>query len=825
MSDGADSRQNETALPMRRPLLALACVFAIGVWFAGWVGVSSSIPWILDGVLLIIALVMLKKRLGGVLRFYLWLMLFASLGWSRGVLPEVPTVKIPQNMVVLSGVAQNGWSRINGGLQVVLGSCAIGEPGGKMHPWPGKVRMKVLLEPGQHCPQILPGDEIRALVRMAKPYATHNFQTMDTREALYSKGIYWTSVAVDCHGLLVSEKKSLSPVRLAQDVRYALDRLVSQAKTGSRQARALYSALSFGETGYISPETRLEFQRAGLAHLLAVSGLHLGTVAIGLYLFLSFLLCRIRPLALRMDVRRVAAGLVIPAVGFYVFLVGARLPAIRASVVIFCFLLAIILRRKSDSLNVLSAAWLLILGLWPQSLFNASFQLSFGAALAVVIFVPRWATAIGVSLRADMHDAGLFRMAINRISQLALVSLAATVGTAPVLVWHFHQVSLSGLLSNLFAVPLASWFVVPVGIMSAVSLSISSSLAGAFAYFGIWLCQGLGWLADFFSGPSWASINVAGLGIVSMLAWYLCWILATLKWRIRWIRYVAVLGFVYVCAVFLWQSIGDRFSNELRLTAIDVGQGDCLLVRFPGGAAWLVDGGGTYSGRFDVGMGTVAPALWALGVDKLDVVVATHRDPDHVGGLASIVHLFHPREVWSATNLDEDDFSKDLFLAATSEGVEIRKVHEGMHFEQPFGVDVDVLWPPEDNVLFEENERSIVIRISYGAIAMLLTGDLEKQGEKGLVESGAVLKADVLKVGHHGSANATGKDFLDRVEPGWAVISVGARNHFGLPRVEVLQRLNAAGVQILRTDRDGQVTFRTDGKELMIDTWRKGDMN
>lgn len=819
MAEAGGLRQTEQALPMRRPLLAIACVFALGVWLAGLVNVSALIPWSLAGVFMLASLLFLIKRKGGILRFYLWLLVFVSLGWARGILPQVPSVEAPSQMVALAGLAQDGWRRVKGGQQLILDSNSIGKPGGEYFPWPGKVKMTLLVEPGQQCPNVLPGDEVRALVRISKPSTRHNYGTRNSSRALSSRGIYWVAVANDCHVVLVGRKPAFSPRRLAQKARYALDRLMSTISVGDEAGRAVYSALSIGETGDISDQTRLNFQRAGLSHLLAVSGLHLGTVAIGLYLFLSFLLCRIRPAALRIDVRRIAAALVIPAVGFYVLLVGARLPSIRASVVIFCFLVAIIIRRKSDSLNVLSAAWLLVLGLWPQSLFDTSFQLSFAAAFSVVFFAPRWAEALGASFSSDKNGTGFFRRARDRILQLALVSVAATVGTAPVVVWHFHQVSLSGLLSNLLAVPLASWLVVPVGIVSAVLLVFSSTLSAVVASLGIWLSQGLVWLANLFSAPVWASFNVANLGAVSLLAWYSLW-LASIKLHMRKMRFVAGLAALTVCGSLTWQALDSMFSEELRFTAIDVGQGDCLLLRFPGGDAWLVDGGGTYSGRYDVGMGTVAPALWALGVDHLDVIVATHRDPDHVGGLASVLKLFHPRELWSSAPLDEDAFSRPLAQAAASRGTKLRLLHSGVHLKKIEGVSIKVLWPPKEAEGLEENERSLVLRLSYGKRSVLLTGDLEKDGERGLVNSGVILRSDILKVGHHGSRNASSKEFINIVKPSLAVISVGARNHFGLPTPEVLQRLHAAGVRVLRTDMDGQITVSTDGQDLQVETWK-----
>jgi competence protein ComEC len=271
-----------------------------------------------------------------------------------------------------------------------------------------------------------------------------------------------------------------------------------------------------------------------------------------------------------------------------------------------------------------------------------------------------------------------------------------------------------------------------------------------------------------------------------------------------------------------WWQIGPIMTDKLEITMLDVGQGESTLVRFPGGQTWLVDGGGKHGSAFDVGKNVVVPALLRKGIHKVDRLVLTHPHHDHFKGLAAVAEYFGPDVLW--TNgfgpIEEEQGEwnefEDRLQAA---GVVSTTVDRSDIQLEIGGVKVDVLYPdralPED---IELNDTSLVIRLTYNDVSILLTGDLEKRGESMLLSNGDDVSATILKLGHHGSDTSSGVDFIKAVKPKIALISVGQLNEYGMPDEIVLDRLKEAGAQIYRTDLHGAVTVTTNGHEVDVRT-------
>jgi competence protein ComEC len=289
----------------------------------------------------------------------------------------------------------------------------------------------------------------------------------------------------------------------------------------------------------------------------------------------------------------------------------------------------------------------------------------------------------------------------------------------------------------------------------------------------------------------------------------------------KYLRWPALAAVVALFTLLIWQPFRAEIPHTLELTAIDVGQGDSLLVLFPNGAKMLIDGGGmlTYGPlkrrpSLDTGEDVISPYLWSRGIRSLDIVVATHAHADHIGGLPAIFENFHPRELWVGANPQQAllDHAARLHIPVTH-----------CHAEPAFdlsGAHVEILSPPPDFPPTKTiNNDSLAFRVTFGARAFLLTGDMERPMESRLLYQNAELHADVLKVGHHGSKTSTIQPFLDAVSPSIAVISDGFENSFGHPHKDVLARLEERHAAVLRTDLDGLITIRTDGQHI---TWAKG---
>ena len=262
------------------------------------------------------------------------------------------------------------------------------------------------------------------------------------------------------------------------------------------------------------------------------------------------------------------------------------------------------------------------------------------------------------------------------------------------------------------------------------------------------------------------------------------------------------------------------------MTAIDVGQGDSLLVSFPDSKLMLVDAGGVLSfgrsskPRFDIGEDVVSAYLWRRSIRKLDVVALTHAHDDHARGLPTVIENFHPSELWTGATPKSTIWS-DVLAKASQEHVKVLPMGAGRSFEFG-GTRVEVLSPPANYVPQEvpKNNDSLALRITYGRRSFLLTGDMEEPMEQRLISYAAPIRADVLKVGHHGSNTSSTEPFLDAVAPSFAVISDGYANPFHHPHPEVLSRLAAHRTGVYRTDQQGLITIRTDGSRLYIETYR-----
>jgi competence protein ComEC len=278
--------------------------------------------------------------------------------------------------------------------------------------------------------------------------------------------------------------------------------------------------------------------------------------------------------------------------------------------------------------------------------------------------------------------------------------------------------------------------------------------------------------------------------------------------------------------VFVHPFAPDIHTGELELTAIDVGQGDSLLVVFPGGQRMLLDGGGipvfgrAVKPQLDIGEDVVAPYLWDRGLRTVDIVALSHAHEDHIGGLPALIENFRPQEVWTGATPDSPSW-RAVMKEAAARGVKIMGLQSPRQFSLG-GAQVEVLAPAANYVAAASprNNDSLVLRLRYGRHTFLLPGDIERQVERAMLDSGALGRADVLKVAHHGSKTSSTEEFLDAVNPLFAVVSAGFENSYGHPHREVIERLTRHRTGVFRTDADGLVTIRSDGRRLHVDTWR-----
>ena len=628
-------------------------------------------------------------------------------------------------------------------------------------------------------------------------------------------------------------------------MRNSILRHIHESGLWADEDAALFSAMIVGDDSMLLRGVREEFQQTGVYHLLVVSGMNVALLALAVFW-----------LARRLRLPQWPASLLTIALSvFYAYIAGMGVPIVRAVLMLSLFLVARLLYRDRSGLNATGFAALVVLALSPEALFDAGFQLTFLALLAITgISVPlleRTSTPYRQALQhldSTAYDLGVeprlaqlrldMRLIAGRLAQFTGARAARIIvtgaGTAVVILvevivvsaitqavlvlpmrMYFHRAAILGLAANVLVLPLA-------GVMLNAGVA-----AIALSYVSMPLARLVAWVAA--ASLHWTLACLHSLAHLPIAQWRVpdpAPILALLAaagilLALATIRRRRVFAFAGLAALFLTSGIAAVYSSsahiergKLEITAIDVGQGDSLLVISPEGRTMLIDGGGSISpapSEFDFGEDVVAPYLWSRGLESLDVVVLTHVHADHIGGLPRILEDFHPSEMWVGINPEKDELL-ELLETAKANHVAIHRHTSGDERDWG-GAKIRVLSPPPDwqPRPGKENDDSLVMLIGYGETRALLAGDMERNIE-GFVATESP-EADLLKVAHHGSATSTNPELLAAVHPRFAVISVG-HNSFGHPRDIVLERLQYQKVQTYRTDQFGAVTFYLDGKRV-----------
>ncbi|MCP4677660.1 MAG: DNA internalization-related competence protein ComEC/Rec2 [Deltaproteobacteria bacterium] len=590
----------------------------------------------------------------------------------------------------------------------------------------------------------------------------------------------------------------------------------------------LARALTLGESGVLGFDARERFRRTGTAHLLSVSGLHLGLAVLFVFWLLKNGLLYSSRLTERWEVGRIAAAVAIPIAVSFAFLAGGRTPVVRACVMVVCALAARMLGRASDTGPAIALAGAALLVADPRALFEPGFQLSFAAVLSFVIVLRMKRQESGISeeelLEGEEKEPTLRRVATHlgtAARDLLRSSVAAAAATTPLVLYHFGYVSWIAVLTNMVAVPITGMIILP-------GLLIVTALAGPAPYFAGILARPVGGalcLLDKFLGlvariPCTIENPGPFLGAAVAAACVSALLLVAYRKRAGWL---------FTAAAAVLAALGALADpppfppGKLTVDILDVGQGDSILVTFPDGRHWLVDAGGAWGGRFDVGERIVVPSLRALGVKRLDKVVVTHPDFDHVGGLPAVLDAIEVGELWENGQGEaegaNDNYNASL-EAAGMLGVTIRKTPGICGEHQIGGVNVVVVHPcgmagSYDPVL-SFNDNSIVMLLHHGLVTVALPGDIEQEAELQLIERGALGEVDVLKLPHHGSRTSTSPELLEVTSPWMGIASAGRLRR--MPHREVIHRLDERKILLKRTDRDGAVRIVSDGRVVSVET-------
>lgn len=659
-------------------------------------------------------------------------------------------------------------------------------------PVPSGLRLRGRATPAPHAAfEAVPvGTRVRARLRLRPPPGPRNPGSDDLRRRLARRGI--GALATLAHPALHRE---VSPAGGARAGLAALRRRGASALTARGRGGALLAALAFGEGHGLGPEVRETWARLGLSHLLAVSGLHLALVSGLAYTVARRLWLRLPAGRIPLDPRRAALAPALAAALAYAALTGLGVPVRRALLLLAALVLAAARRRPLPSGHalVLAAAALLVAA--PGALFEPGAQLSFAACAALV-----WSTRIQDAPGAV--PAGRVRAVGRTLRRVVDTSAVATAATTPFAALHFGLASPFGWLSNAVAVPFTAGVLLP----GALASGALAELAPASPLLDLPV-RGAAGVLDAVARVS-ARIPAAEPGVAPLWALVVAGALAVATVRSG-STPARIAGAVAAGGVVAAAPPPRVAPVPPRAVFLDVGQGDAALVQGRR-AAVLVDAGTAAPDGWDAGRFQVVPALRALGVERLDLVIASHADLDHRGGLPAVLRGLPTARVWVPPGGARDPAFARVRAAAWATGAALEERGRGDPPLAAGDLRVEPLWPPRGphgGSSRSRNDASLVVRIAAGkgACRVLLAGDVGAAAERALVSMAGDPRAAVLKLAHHGSRTSSSGAWLDAVAPRLAVVSAPRHSRFGMPHPSVRARLSARDIPVAWTGRDGAV--------------------
>lgn len=725
---------------------------------------------------------------------------------------DVAALDLPAHVAVAAEVVAEPEVR-PGGLRLVLRVERLGS-GAAARPAQGTILLSIR-NPGREWAR---GDRLAGTLRLRRPRNFGNPGEFDYERHLARRGIGVSGFAWDDTALARSAGAGAAPfTRWRAGVAQVFD-----AHAAPTEA-ALLKALVVGRSADLPQAVRDSFAQAGVSHILSISGLHIGLVAAVGYGVFRWLLARSEWLLLHLVVPRLATALALVPVLLYAGIAGTNVATVRSVAMAALVLGAVLGGRQANLPVILALAALGIVAADPGVTAEIGFQLSFAAVAGLLVATQRLERWWRARAEDPMRQLRPWRERVLRAAAaFAAVSVAALLATAPLVAWHFNFVSLAAPLANLVVNPVLGTLVVPLGLLAALLQPLAPEAAGWVTALAAPLVRLGVWLVGQIAALPFASVRVTTPSVLQLGFFYAAAI--ALAFAARLPPRFALAAWAGVLAVAVapgaWPRGGD---GGMRVTFLSVGQGDAAVVELPDGKVMLVDGGGLAGGGFDVGERLLAPFLWSRGIDRVDVLVVTHPQWDHYGGLGFVAAEFAPAEVWTGGAQGAGAGWERFAATLARSGARAVVVQRGD--ERRFGdARVRVLGPPPQAAL-GVNDASVVLALERAGRRILLAGDVEAAGERALLAQGAaLLRSDVLKVPHHGSATSSSAPFVAAVAPALAVVSAGRDNRFGFPRREVANRYRAAAARLLRTDRAGAVSVAVDARgRLAVDTFRSGE--
>ena len=604
-------------------------------------------------------------------------------------------------------------------------------------------------------------------------------------------------------------------------------RRLTYEKLAAISPDGILPALVLGSSRQLSEDTRLTFGRLGIAHVLSVSGLHFGLIAMALQFIFTQIFGHIPFIMRRFGKNRAATAVALPGLAIYLLFVGAPISAQRSLVMVAVSTMARLANRRSERTRALCMAGILILIHDPVAVFAISFQLSFAAVLGLI-----WGSDLyDHILKLRIKNANLpeisTKLAESSLSTL-IMTIATSLTTAPFVLWHFGQLPILGTLTNLIVIPYTSFILMPLAIATAIwvtaDLPLASIIIKITQYSETFLTQ-FAEIADQIIPLNCIDVppNPVTTALASVTAIALLFKLRLKPWRLS----CAVIAACLMTASLVLSQTHPRFwhqTDDLIITFVAMGQADATLIEFPNGKIMLIDAGSELGRTQNSTQTRLIPYLKTQGIRHIDTLVLTHSDYDHVAGIQPLLAHTTIGEIWHNGFTPENDpqFWENLMPNHT------HLMHDVTQMPQQHTRDeasLKILWPTrasksqlEAQNALNPNEMSIVLHLQYGQFSALFMGDAGIPAEDQIRLKTTVSPVTVIKAGHHGSKSASSQNWINHTLPKLAVFSTGFKNRYHFPHTAVQRRFHQAQTQLYRTDRHGTVQITTDGKHMRIQT-------
>lgn len=788
---------------MHRPLVWFTIIFIIGIITGAFWPFPLGLIFVLAGVSLLVAVFgywrkWWHNKYAVALLIYLVGLLLTQLAIAGGKTDLIS--KVGQTVTLSGTVIQEPVAK-NDNVQYTIKLNTI-EKAGLVQPAQGKIILGVKSDRVSYSY----GDNIKFRGKLETPQGASNPGEFDYQKFLERQGILLTMRLWDDSGIEKVATNTVNPiVKLALAAKKKFIGVTE--KTLPPKESAIVEGIIFGVTSKIDDSTNELFRQTGVVHVLSVSGLH---VALVLAVVLGIgNVCRLP--------QKVNIIVSISILFFYALMTGFGPAVLRSVIMGTVLLIGKLLDKDSDWPTTLSLAALLILIRAPLDIFNIGFQLSFIATWAILHMSP-WLNERLYFLPPMIRNA-------------VTVPLAAQIGTLPLIAYYFNFMAPVSLLANVVAVPLTSLILI-LGFCAAILGLAYLPLAefinystGALLDLFLTLVKGFSMLPGsvFYvsTPPIWAVILAYGLLLAMVNSDKFSGILLRIR-RLRQFKGKLLIAGLVMVALLVWSSVLWAGESNLKVTFINVGEGDSILIQTPQGRTMLIDTGPA-NARFDSGERIILPFLRRIGVSKLDILLLTHPHEDHIGGAKALIEAL-PVDMVIISPAEQTDNSYGSFLkkvAAKSVDIEVAQANYQIKIDR--NIEMSILYPTATikGTYSDLNNNSVVIKLTYGQQSFLFTGDIEKEAIDRLMADGVSLKATVFKLPHHGSKNSLVPEFYSQINPSYGVITVGP-NRFGHPARETVSELTRQKIKVMRTDNDGAVTFSTDGHRLTVEAFKKG---